>query len=399
MKNPKFILFAEIIILFVLLSACARSGIVISYSGKTCDTDLIMAIADRNLEGVKAAVSDGADLNMICDQKIVPLYEAMDYNEDDIILYLLEQGADPNQVDKYGISLLMYAAGAERPMITNDNVIRTKYCMWLIEYGADVNLRGKQELRNGYTAIDCALRNHSLDSTINLLLENGATGGPKTARVIRELVENNECDYYSAIQKLVKASKLSQDDLKLSPALEAVISQDFQTANHLIEDKKWAKEDGINLLFFATASGRLDTVQLLEKQGISLSSKDSRLNTPLLVAAENGWIDEVNYFIKNGVDLESADWTDGETAFTKAIRYSHFEIAECLLEAGAKIQIYNEEEVQRSFDEEAEDSNDFVESLVDTMQIAVETKNTEAIQFLLDHGYPYDPDIWVLSTD
>lgn len=67
-------------------------------------TSTEISLFDDNIESVKACVERGDDINMI-KLGTTPLANAIVSNSDEIALYLLDQGADPNQETKYGFPL------------------------------------------------------------------------------------------------------------------------------------------------------------------------------------------------------------------------------------------------------------------------------------------------------
>ena len=67
-------------------------------------TSTEISLFDDDIESVKACVERGDDINMV-KLGTTPLANAIVSNSDAIVLYLLDQGADPNQETKYGFPL------------------------------------------------------------------------------------------------------------------------------------------------------------------------------------------------------------------------------------------------------------------------------------------------------
>ena len=155
MKNIRKYLFAMVIIVMGLFFTSCQpiTGLLGSLSpitGKDCDIKLLGAIDDGNLELIKEAVEDGANINLVettnlIKRKISPLFAAMKRKYEPAIKYLLEQGADPNYIDENGISLLMYSVGAEKMGANYDNVKSLEYSKLLLKHGIDVNKTVKSD--------------------------------------------------------------------------------------------------------------------------------------------------------------------------------------------------------------------------------------------------------------
>lgn len=108
----------------------------------------------RRVEVASLLVASGADVNATCfsarRKKWTPLLFATlepDRNEA-VIFLMLEAGAEPNARTEDGISALFHAAAFGH----SSGVVRA-----LIRAGADVDAKGRQEGREGWTPLICAL--------------------------------------------------------------------------------------------------------------------------------------------------------------------------------------------------------------------------------------------------
>jgi glutaminase len=83
-------------------------------------------------------------------------------------------------------------------------------------------------------------------------------------------------------------------------------------------------------LIWAAARGSLRAIQRLVARGADLASKDYDRRTALHLAAAEGWLYIVEYFLNQGLDPNPRDrW--GGTPLDDALRCGHKDIA-CLLE-------------------------------------------------------------------
>jgi ankyrin repeat protein len=111
---------------------------------------------------VKELLAKGADANEVDDNGISMLSTAAIGNNVDTLETLLAKGAKVNQVDKLGMTPLLYAASVD----FGDTAVMEK----LIAAGADVNAKNK----DGQTALDLAKKYNHL-AMVNLLIAKRAS--------------------------------------------------------------------------------------------------------------------------------------------------------------------------------------------------------------------------------
>jgi uncharacterized protein len=110
----------------------------------------------------------GAPINQADVHGTTPLYLAAVQGETEIVLYLLEQGADPNLESKdesEGTPLCAAAAWG-----------RTDIVKVLLDRGANPNQVERKDEGGGMTALKWARHNHH-QATAELLVEHGAVEG------------------------------------------------------------------------------------------------------------------------------------------------------------------------------------------------------------------------------
>lgn len=110
----------------------------------------------------------GADISL-CDNKgKSPLHFAINTEESDMALILLEAGADPNARDCYGTTPIMRAVEWS-PSDEGDSL--DTICMHirqLLEYGADISAKDD----SGFTALDYARMHHAPMKLVRLIKNN-----------------------------------------------------------------------------------------------------------------------------------------------------------------------------------------------------------------------------------
>ena len=165
---------------------------------------LLAAVCKNNINGMKEAISLGADVNLKNNEWDTALMYTAYWGRTDIARLLIEHGADVNAVDKYGNTALMWACEYGHIEIVQ----------LLLEYGVDVNGQDKygntaliNACRWGHTEIAKLLIEHG--AYINIRNDNGQTA----MDILRENYPNK---YETWIQKTVvkpRQKKLYREDV------------------------------------------------------------------------------------------------------------------------------------------------------------------------------------------
>ena len=146
--------------LLILVSATALAfGSMGTAAAGAVDTDLMAAIRAANADGVRAALSRGADVSDTDPDGTTPLHWAVHRNDSAIVQLLLDAGADANASDRYDMRPITLAC-------TNGNAAIVEL---LLNAGADANTMWTE----GETALMTAARTGSAD-VVELLLDHGA---------------------------------------------------------------------------------------------------------------------------------------------------------------------------------------------------------------------------------
>lgn len=99
--------------------------------------------------------------------------------------------------------------------------------------------------------------------------------------------------------------------------------------------------DGATPFIVAAGEGLIDIVEYFMKNGADLNQGDDQNVTPLQSASNKGHLDVVKVLLENGVDIESRDNVTQSTALHKAAVNGHVEIVELLLDNGHSIDPKN----------------------------------------------------------
>ncbi len=236
-------------------------------------------------------ISSQKDINI--DELNKKLLDAAYMGNNDSVLQLLEEGADPNTSMWNGITPLMFAA---------DNGF-LKTAKVLILNGADVNKKPENQV----SALVSAAFNNNMD-IVELL--------------IRHEADINDTDSYG-VSSLIYAAAfnyLSLCDMLL-----------YYEINIEIQDK-----EETNAVMAATVVGNYDIVKLLLDNGAQVNITDYEGNTALMMAAQNGDTSLINLLLNHHAEPDHAN-KYGLSALHVAIKNGHPETVRILVNYGAKI--------------------------------------------------------------
>ncbi len=251
---------------------------------------LHMAVQYEDFEAIKQLIAKGAVLNEQNLDGRTPLHYA---KQADVVLYLLEQGASPDISDKWGKTLLHYAAQNHQSDIVK----------LLLQKGAQIDPKDKQ----GDTPTLVAAEAQDFD-TVRFLLESGAD--PR----VKGRYQNTVLLYAAQYDQLEIAElslSLGADPLAVCE-LSGMTGVLFAARNHNLEMAK----------FFVKAGAPVDC-----------ANKGSS-ETPLHYVAGN--VELLKYFLENGADIHRTNH-HGRTVFHRAVRYNNLDVIQFLYEKGGQI--------------------------------------------------------------
>jgi ankyrin repeat protein len=314
---------------------------------------LHVAAMDGHAEVVSALLARGANVNIADSFGNTPLYQAIFWNKKSVVEILLANGADVRRLDKRGETPLHWVARQGNPDVAK----------LLLERSADVNaLSGKKD-----TPLDLA-QNASM---ADFLLSRGAriggissNGKTLLAQIDRELfsaaVAGNAERVRSAVSRGAHVN--IRDSLGDSPLMRAVYLGRSEAAQALLDkgaDIGETNFDGQSALHVAAGQGHARVAGLLLAHGASVNARNSDRQTPLQLAlnAETALV-----LLRAGADATIPD------KLCDSSRAGDRKLVELLLSYGA-------------------DANPKTKCIGDTpLLTAISYKNWEIVSILLDHG-------------
>ena len=235
---------------------------------------------------------------------LTPLVFAVRANDLDSVRFLLEAGADVNQVTNYGWSPLLVATQNRYYQLGS----------YLLDHGADPNLANKGAWTPLYIAVD----NRNIE------------GGDYPIR-------KPDMDHLDFIKKLIDKGANVNWRVKESTWYRTVFTS------------QWVHEDGATAFWRASQSSDLAVMKLLLEHGADPNIATTINVTPLQVAAGIGWVEGITYEWSKDANVETvklllslgndpnAVAETGRTALHGAGHKGSTAVIQLLVDAGAKV--------------------------------------------------------------
>lgn len=296
------------------------------------------AIQDGDVEGCRALVKRGVDIELADDEGRGPLHWAALHNRPEICSYLISLGSPVDRQDKLGRTALYLAAGKGSEQA----------CQALIALGADVDVRTK----DGQTPIHHVARTGQV-STCRLLIEAGADvdqGENINQSMVQNAIKYGNIPVAMMLAKASVYQKRSQkelsdalygaiieNDLKLLKEFHAS-GMDFNTVLNISSNTPLTQA-----LYQPRASNRLEVIEFFLKAGADPNFQDERGITPLVSAIYINAIQEMELLIQYGASMDIVDKDEKSPLFHAVRRSIHLdyrdsvEPLECLIRHGVDL--------------------------------------------------------------
>lgn len=346
---------------------------------------LIRAILDQNLATIEDIIrNQGIDINSDIDNGATPLIFAIRQNKYAAFKKLLELGADVNtmisNIDSSGslrneTPLMVAAMNEEEPQFTID----------LIEKGADLNAQNK----DGKTALMIAYTDEGLEESITALLNAGTNielEEWKKQTVIYDAIRRaSSYDSIHWLEMLFENGRTPnvnhQDQMGKTPLMTAIDVDSMECIEFLLSkgaDIELQGQYTNTALFYAIERGFIAAVETLLEAGAKTTIHAIGFKKHALIEALKNDIDNdssseiVRLLLDKGVDVNVKDEEDddeaGDSPLILAIRKEiDMDIIRSLVEKGADVNY-------KSYEGET------------PLSTAIYANDTEVVQYLLEKG-------------
>jgi ankyrin repeat protein len=284
------------------------------------DTKLKKAVAKGDLELVRAALRDGADVNcMVKLDEIDPLYQYLMYRHE--VLHYLR--VDEQKSSSFPVLTLA---------VKNGNVEIMKE---LLQSGADVNLRSSSYLVGPLHV--AAMKDDK--EALQELLKKGADVDLKDGVDKAPIHYASKKGHIEALQELIKCGA----DVNLkgrrckAPIHYASKGGHTEALRELIKygaDVNLKDWDDKAPIHYASAGGHTEALQEIIKCGADVNLKDLNSKAPIHYAIEGGYDETARELIKSGADVNIKDgW--GKAPICYATEGGHTQAVLDLIKGGA----------------------------------------------------------------
>jgi serine/threonine-protein phosphatase 6 regulatory ankyrin repeat subunit B len=316
---------------------------------------LITAAVEGNLELLRIALADGADINARFEynnDEFTALLHAAYNGHLAIVEELLKAGANPNETGRdedleVGITPLMLASRAGHAEIVKkllNAAARTD--LHQVNQLTAVFGRKSERGRPDNTAIhEAAAAGHT--EIVRLLLDAGASLKDKSRTSGTALEAAAASGNKTTLDTVLKAKskKGRKPSMAATALVEAVESGSLENVRALLDagaDANSCTRSGDTPLASAIITGNAAVVKLLLNAGAKPNvSLNKGTQSELMLAAGGGYVDIINLLIKAGADINATG--NMGSALHLAVTHGHVDAVKMLLKAGASTKLRDDE--------------------------------------------------------
>lgn len=262
------------------------------YDKKIIDS-FFNAVKERNINEVNSFLSKGIDPNYVNEYGESALLFAIMTGDAEVVRKLVSAGADPDSKDTHGTPVLTLASDEGYL-----DIVKV-----LLDAGADVNKKDN----DGSTALMEASEKDHID-IVKILLVAGADPDVENDNGVTAL-------WMASSNGLAEVSELL---LPLTKNIDA--REKYNKSTPLINMARW---------------GKVSTVKALLDKGADMNAQDTQGWTALMWAAKDNYQDIVNLLLGKGADFKIKN-RFGNTALKLARKEGNREIVQMLEKAAAK---------------------------------------------------------------
>ncbi|XP_015492421.1 2-5A-dependent ribonuclease isoform X2 [Parus major] len=286
-------------------------------AAEVLNSELNLALRNRDKEAVLELLEQGADVNSKADSGWTPLQTAVQIGEEDLVWLLLDRGASLHARKDNGGTAFTVAGVAG-----NVEILKL-----LLERGSDIN---DQDI-NGFTAFMEAA-GHGNEEALRFLYSRGAEVNLR--RVTSEEKAKLHKGGATALMDACEERRFSIVKILVQEMRADVNIRDNRGRNALIHALK--KDLGRKRY-----ESVVPIVHFLLEHGVDVKSKDECGKTALILAVEMESPELVTALLEKGeIDIDDMD-EKGNTALMVAVEKGDHKIAKLLCEKGARTDLGN----------------------------------------------------------
>ncbi|MFN8575858.1 MAG: ankyrin repeat domain-containing protein [Candidatus Sericytochromatia bacterium] len=328
---------------------------------KNLNTEFLKASEEGNLNIVIELIDSGADINSVDSRGRNCLLFAAFSDNFELIKYLTEiQKLPVNSIDHYSNSPLIISASKG---------CNLKIIKYLVENGANTNLENNM----AKNALTFAAEKNNLE-VIKFLIEKGSKVADKTNRGVIPLIYSIKNNNFELVKILVEngAEINKTDEDGKTPLMYAAWEENFQIIKYLYENgadlnlkDKFRNE---TVLMKNASVGAFEVVKfLIEDLNADFNTLDNEGNNILMAASDlDANLEVVNYLLTKQFNINYQN-IDGYTALLIAAKEDSLEIAKCLVKNGADINLKTNSDIS-------------------TVMFFAKNGNFEMVKFLVEKG-------------
>jgi len=354
-------------IVFFLIYACMNS-----FGNSFYVPDIVQAAKENNINGIKKIINSNVSLNEKDQEfgKNALMWAAWDDNYE-IAKFLIESGADINEIDNHGYTALLWAIKKGSTSVTR-LLLQNKILMgndikcsplfiacWarqkeiiniLHEYGVSMNIKYEK----GVTVLMLS-SSFGFNDIVETLVNNGANINYENNNGENALFYAIRNGHISIINYLLSKDMDIQHKNKFGQNL--LISLLIEKDNTLYWIKEFMAENHVannilnkrNAVYGTKTSGEffytnndyfINTVKFLIDKKIDINNVDNFGNTPLIYAAINGDFKVAKLLIENGASLNIEN-KKNKTALIYAVDNASYELEQMLLKNNIDINKFD----------------------------------------------------------
>jgi ankyrin repeat protein len=298
---------------------------------------LYLAVNRKNKKVVSLLIKAGGDVNLSCYWGN-PTIKAVEEGDIDILIELLEAGADPMAADKYGNTALSISKSEYRG--ANKKCERIiLYHLFYKNYWAAIRSMAKDMSEEGLIE----WIKEGREDIVEILLEEGINPNARVKETGETALEAAiEMNNFKLVVTLLKrgAAVNTLGKEEESPLMKACIMGNEAIVRLLIEhgaEINFKNKFNITSMHKVAAEGNYSIIKLLLESGAEIDAVSIEGFTPIMEAARKDQVEILRFLIKKGADINILN-KKKENSLIIALKNCSYECINPLIETGIALK-------------------------------------------------------------